>query len=171
MGSDMTCDAIQERLDEQVLARALAAPDAGAEALLAHAATCDACGAHLAFLRAMDAELGGAVVAPPPAAVVARAERGALRALRAREHPRGFARELVAALAIAVLALPLVVAQAVVVVEGAAWLLASWVPEPILAWLGFGYLGTFALAVGALYASIPLVVAWRRRALAEWSWR
>ena len=66
-------------------------------------------------------------------------------------------------------ALPLVVAQAYVVVESGAWLLASWVPEPILFGLGFGYLASFALGVGALYGSIPLVVAWRRRALLEWA--
>ena len=56
-----------------------------------------------------------------------------------------------------------------VVVESGAWLLASWVPHPILLGLGFAYLGSFALGVGALYGSIPLVVAWRRRALREWA--
>jgi hypothetical protein len=60
------------------------------------------------------------------------------------------------------------VAQAFVVVEArvAARGLAA---EPILVWLGFGYLASFALGVGALYGSIPLVVAWRRRALSEWA--
>jgi hypothetical protein len=43
------------------------------------------------------------------------------------------------------------------------------VPEPILIGLGVSYLGSFALGVGALYGSIPLVVAWRRRALTEWT--
>jgi divalent metal cation (Fe/Co/Zn/Cd) transporter len=103
------------------------------------------------------------------ASVLAATKQRAARALRAREEPHPFGRELIAALAVAVLALPLVVAQAFFVVESGAWLLASWVPEPILIGLGVSYLGSFALGVGALYGSIPLVVAWRRRALTEWT--
>lgn len=165
----MSCDAFQQRLDESALAHALALDDGAAAEPFTHAASCEACGAHLAFLRALDAELGAVPLAAVRAPVVATAQQRATRALRAREQPHGFARELAAALAVAILALPLVVAQAFVVVESGAWLLAAWVPEPILVWLGFGYLASFALGVGALYGSIPLVVAWRRRALLEWA--
>lgn len=160
----MNCDAVQQQLDELALAH-----DAASAELVAHADACAVCGAHRAFLHALDAEFAALPLAPVRASVVASAQERAARALRAREHAHGFGRELVAALAIAVLALPLVVAQAFVVVEGAAWLLASWVPQPILFGLGVAYLGSFALGVGALYGSIPLVVAWRRRALAEWT--
>lgn len=160
----MNCDAVQQQLDEIALAH-----DAANAELIAHADACEACGAHRAFLRALDAEFAALPLAPVRASVVASAQDRAARALRAREHAHGFGRELVAALAIAVLALPLVVAQAFVVVESAVWLLASWVPQPILLGLGIAYLGSFALGVGALYGSIPLVVAWRRRALAEWT--
>jgi hypothetical protein len=73
----------------------------------------------------------------------------------------------VAALAVAVLALPLVVGQAYLVIEGGAWLLARWVPAPVLTWLGGVYLISLALAVGALYGLIPLAIAFRRRALGE----
>ena len=162
----MNCDAVQERLDASALARALGSGDA---ATLAHAESCEACGTHLAFLRALEAEVALERLAPVRDSVVAAARQRAVRALRAREEPHGFGRELVAALAVAVLALPLVVAQAFLVVESGAWLLASWVPEPILIGLGVSYLGSFALGVGALYGSIPLVVAWRRRALTEWT--
>ena len=165
----MSCDTVQERLDERALARALDPGDAAAAEDLAHAQDCDACGAHLAFLRAFEAELGHAPLAPVRASVVAATRQRATRALRAREAPTGFGRELIAALGVAMLALPLVVAQAFFVVESGAWLLASWVPEPILIALGVSYLGSFALGVGALYGSIPLVVAWRRRAWAEWT--
>jgi hypothetical protein len=160
----VNCDAVQQQLDELALAH-----DAASAELLAHADACEACGAHRTFLRTLDAELAALPLAPVRASVVASARERAARALRAREHAHGFGRELVAALAIAVLALPLVVAQAFVVVESAIWLLASWVPQPILLGLGVAYLGSFALGVGALYGSIPLVVAWRRRALAEWT--
>ncbi len=163
----MNCDEFQRQLDERALARALAAGEGAAQEPFAHAASCQSCGAHLAFLRALDAEFGALPSAPVRASVVASAQHRAIRALRARERPRGFGSELVAALAVAMLALPLVVGQAYVVVEGFGWLLASWLPEPILVGLGFGYLASFALGVGALYGSIPLVVAWRRRALLE----
>ena len=165
----MSCDAFQQRLDACALARSLAPDDGAAGEPFAHAASCEACGAHLAFLRALDAELAALPLAAVGASIVATAQQRATRALRAREQPHGFARELAVALAGAMLALPLVVAQAFVVVESGAWLLAAWVPEPILVWLGFGYLASFALGVGALYGSIPLVVAWRRRALLEWT--
>lgn len=165
----MSCDTVQERLDECALARALDPSDVAMGELRSHLEACEACGAHLAFLRALRAEFALEQPAPVRASVVATAQQRAARALRAREAPRGFGRELIAALAVAVLALPLVVAQAYFVVESGAWLLASWVPEPILIALGVSYLGSFALGVGALYGSIPLVVAWRRRALTEWT--
>ena len=165
----MNCDAVQERLDERALAHALDAGDGAAAELFAHTVDCQACSAHLAFLRALDAEFAALPLAPVRNAVVASAQQRAARALRAREQAHGFGRELVAALAVAVLALPFVVAQAFLVVESGSWLLASWVPHAILIWLGIAYLGSFALGVGALYGSIPLVVAWRRRALAEWA--
>ena len=165
----MNCDEFQQQLDERALARALAAGTGAAPEPLEHAASCERCGAHLAFLRALDAEFSALPLAPVRASIVAGAQQRAARALRARERPHGFGRELVAVLAVAMLALPLVVAQAYVVVESFAWLLASWVPEPILMGLGLGYLASFALGVGALYGSIPLVVAWRRRARLEWA--
>jgi anti-sigma factor RsiW len=165
----VNCDAAQERLDERALTRSLAVRDGTAAEFFAHVDGCEACGAHLAFLRALDAELAALPTAPVRASVVATAQQRAARALRAREQAHGFGRELAAALAVAVLALPFVVAQAFVVVESGAWLLASWLPHPILLGLGAAYLGSFALGVGALYGSIPLVVAWRRRALMEWA--
>ena len=170
----MNCHEFQQRLDETALEHRLAADPRGSEPgaaheALSHAGSCELCGAHLAFLRALDAELAALPLAPVRASIIASAEQRAARALRARERPHGFGRELAAALAVAVLALPLVVAQAFVVVESGAWLLASWVPEPILMGLGVGYLASFALGVGALYGSIPLVVAWRRQARLEWA--
>jgi hypothetical protein len=165
----VSCDTVQEQLDELALAGALDAAGEAAEAR-AHARGCPACGAHLGFLRALAGELADPAAAPVPVrpAVVAAAQERARRALRAGEvRSPALGRELAVALALAVLALPLVVGQAYVVVEGGAWLLASWLPEPLLVWLGVAYLGSLGLAVGALYASIPLVVAWRRRAVME----
>jgi hypothetical protein len=132
----MNCDAVQERLDEFALARALDPGDVATDDVLTHARVCDACGAHLAFLRALDAEVALERLAPVRASVLAATKQRAARALRAREEPHPFGRELFAALAVAVLALPLVVAQGFCVVESGAWLLAAWVPVPILFGLG-----------------------------------
>jgi hypothetical protein len=160
----VSCEAFQQRLDLQALARA----SDGDAALREHVENCDACRAHERFLL----ELVAALEAPPApalvdAAVVEASRRRAVRVLRARETPRGVGRELAVALAVALLALPLVVAHAYLVLEGAAWLLASWVPAPVLTWLGGVYLASLALGVGALYGLIPLAVAWRRRGVAE----
>jgi hypothetical protein len=161
----MSCEGVQERLDDLALARALDGGDAAE--LRDHAAQCTACGAHLRFLHELGAALEEPAVLPVSAGVLAAAQRRAARVLRAREAPRGLGRELAAALAVALLALPLVVAHAVLVVEGASWLLSAWVPEPVLAWLGAVYLASLALGVGALYGIIPLAVAWRRRSRVE----
>lgn len=161
----MNCDAIQERLDDLALAHALTSPEAAE--LAVHARECAACGAHRRFLVALDASLAANDPAPVSESVVASARARAARVLRSRETPRGVGRELVAALAVALLALPLVVAHAYLVIEGGAWLLAAWLPAPILTWLGGVYLISLALGVGALYGLIPLAVAFRQRALGE----
>lgn len=162
----MICDTVQERLDELALARTLEAGVAS-EGLHAHVGQCGACGSHLHFLQQLGDALADGAVEPVAPAVVSAAQRRAARVLRARAEPRGLGRELGAALAVALLALPLVVVHAYLVVEGAAWLLATWVPEPVLAWLGVVYLASLALGVGALYGIIPLAVASRRRSPME----
>jgi hypothetical protein len=160
----VSCDAIQERLDERALARTLDDGSPEAAELCAHARSCAACGAHRRFLVALEAALDVPEPEPVAAAVVAAARTRAVRVLRSRETPPAVGRELVAALGVALLALPLVVAHAYLVIEGGAWLLAAWLPAPVLTWLGAVYLLSLALGVGALYGLIPLAVAFRRRA-------
>lgn len=165
----MSCEVVQERMEELALARTLDGEAADAAAAREHARDCEACGAQLRFLRALGASLErerGAAL-PVPDELLARTRARAVRALRARETPRGVGRELVAALALAVLALPLVVGHAYLVIEGAAWLFAQWVPAPLLTWLAGVYVASLALGVGALYGLIPLAVAWRRRSTTE----
>jgi hypothetical protein len=163
----VSCESIQERLDLRALARTLDDGSPEAVELATHARGCDACGAHRRFLVALGAELALPEPEPVAPAVVEAAQRRAVRVLRAREAPEPIGREIVAALAVALLALPLVVAHAYLVIEGGAWLLAAWLPEPLLTWLGAIYLLSLALGVGALYGLIPLAVAFRRRATAE----
>jgi hypothetical protein len=162
----VTCEAIQERLDELALGRALDAATPEARELAAHARDCAACGAHRGFLVALADALADPVPAVSEAAVAA-SRRRAARVLRARATPPRVGREIAAAVAVAVLALPLVVGHAYLVIEGGAWLLAQWLPAPVLTWLGAVYVVSLALGVGALYGLIPLAVAFRQRALGE----
>lgn len=165
----MNCELVAQQLEELALDRALDGDAAEAIAAREHARNCEACGSQLRFLRSMSASLERERKAPPRISteLLARTRVRALRALRAQETPRGVGGELAAALALAVLALPLVVGHAYLVMEGAAWLLAQWVPAPLLTWLEGIYLASLALGVGALYGLIPLAVAWRRRSTTE----
>lgn len=162
----MSCDAVQERLDELALARVLDGSPEHAD-LVAHARGCADCDAHLRFLHGLAAAFAAPALEPVSESVVASARERAVRVLRARETPSGVGRELVAAMAAALLALPLVVGHAYLMLEGGAWLLASWLPAPLLTWLGFAYLASLAIGVGALYGMIPVAVALRRRAVQE----
>lgn len=162
----MSCDAIQEKLDELAFARALDASPEHAD-LFDHARGCADCDAHLRFLHGLAAAFPMTALEPVSESVVASARERAVRVLRARETPQGVGRELVAAMAVALLALPLVVGHAYLMLEGGTWLLSSWLPAPLLAWLGFAYLGSLAIGVGALYGMIPVAVALRRRAAQE----
>jgi hypothetical protein len=80
---------------------------------------------------------------------------------------RGLLGEVAAAIAVLTLALPLVLAHAWLVAEGAAALLGGWLPPVVLEGLGVFYFGSLALAVGTLYALLPLWVATLRRARLE----
>lgn len=163
----MSCEATQEELTERSLVPKAAEPASWDPVLRDHVRACAACTAHLRFLRALMASLASDVaVAPDPGALV-RIETRAVRALRAHQPSRGFGRELVAAVVVLALGLPVAVAQAWLVAQGAAALLEPIVPEVVIVGLGVFYFGTFLLMVGTLYACIPLWVATVRRARME----
>jgi hypothetical protein len=161
----VSCERIQDELDALVLRRGAA----GEDALPEHVATCAGCAAHLRFLRALAATLAHDAPPAPAPALVERSRVRAARALRAHAAtpPRGLARETALALAALALALPLAVAHAWLVAEGAATLLGPWLPAAVLAGLGVVYFGSLALAVGVVYALVPLWVATLRRTRLE----
>ncbi len=154
----MSCEAVQRRLEEALAARR--EPAAGDHA---HAEGCSACAAHRRFLVELTAELDALVVPPLAPAVLAATRERAAGALRERAAWRGFGRELAAAVALALVALPVAVAHGLLVARGASALLGAWVPAPVLSWLGLVYFGSVALAFGVLYGSLPLAVAFSRR--------
>ena len=156
----MSCEAIQERMSELALARALQTTERWDAEALEHALGCADCADHARFLRELVASLEASPVAPVDATAVAGTRRRATRALRAQAPPPHLVRELAAALAVALLALPILLGDAWLVAREATALLSPWLPDALLEWLGVVYFGSLALTTGALYAAIPLVVGW-----------
>ncbi len=163
----MSCEAVQERLSELALARALDDEARWEARDRAHVADCAECTAHARFLRRLAAELDALPAPAPDAALLARVRARSERALRARSRPpalgAGFGLELAGALALALLALPFVAGHAWLVVQAAGAWLAPWLPGPVLTWLGVVYFGSLALVLGAGYGSIPAAVHYARR--------
>ncbi|HSJ95671.1 MAG TPA: hypothetical protein VLC53_01280 [Myxococcota bacterium] len=160
----MSCAAVQEALEAQALADIAPEPS-----VRAHLAACADCAAHERFLRALGAALAAQPAPAPSFELLARTRERATRALRAHAPApaRGLLRELAAALAVLTLALPPALAHAWLVAEGATALLGGILPPLLLEGLGVAYFGSLALAVGALYAVVPLWVASLRRARTE----
>ena len=150
----MNCEEVQGRLTEAALAQSAAEPDD-----LAHAGECTLCDRHTHFLEALAATLDDSTAPSLGPSALARCRERTLRTLRAHEVPIGIGSDLIRAIALALLTLPLVIAHALAVAQGASLLLSPILPELALAWLGLVYFGSLALAVGVIYGSIPLLVA------------
>lgn len=152
----MSCDTVQAALDG-------GADDAGVRA---HVAACTACAAHERFVRALDAAFAAEPAPALAPALLAQTRARSARALRAHASAPagGLLRELAGVVAVLALGLPLVVAHAWLVAEAALALLGGILPPLLLEGLGVLYFGSLALAVGTLYALLPLWVATVRRA-------
>jgi hypothetical protein len=157
----VSCEQTRERLSEAAFGKRSA--DASDRV---HAEQCRECGAHARFLENLVADLDRSAPSPLHPALLATCREGAVRALRARRLPASFAREVICGLGVGLLALPLILAEAVLVGRSAASLLAPILPEPLFSWLAVLYLGSLALGLGLAYGSIPLAVALTRRRLA-----
>jgi hypothetical protein len=157
----MSCETVQAALDDGAVHD---------PSLRAHLAECAACAAHERFVRALGASFAALERTPELApALLARTRTRAARALRAHAPvpARGLLRELAGVLVVLALGLPLVLAHAWLVAEGALVLLGGILPPLLLEGLGVVYFGSLALAVGTLYALLPLWVATVRRARTE----
>ncbi len=165
----MSCEQVQERLEEALLSRVPPAP-ADAE----HAGACAACGSVARDLRLLADHLASVQVPAARPAAQAACVEGAVRALRAQRVARapaplkGLGADFARAALLGLLALPVAVGHAWVVAWAGRTLLAPWLPGPVLGWLGVLYFAPVALALGALYGVIPLaVVAGRRMPLED----
>ena len=164
------CDATRAALEDAFLERRPPAAEARA-----HLDSCVACRAVEAELASLARGLGALPAAAPSEPLVA----GTL--LRAREEltsglagsrrgavsaqvlPPGFVRELVRLLAIALAALPAVLAWNAVVIRFGGELLARLLPEPLLGVVAGAYLASVAGWLAFLYGSIPFVAHRRVR--------
>ena len=162
----MSCETRQQRLEELVFEGDL---ERLAVEEREHLAGCADCGAHHALLLALNTEAERATAEPLPPQLLAAVERRAVRVLRAAQpqpHPR-LDGNLVAPLAVALLALPIAVGQGWLWMHGLSFFLAEWIPASILTGIFVFYVVSVALPLGALYGSLPLAVAYANRTRME----
>ena len=155
----MNCRTLQKRL--QVDAENLASE------AREHLAECPKCAAHRGRARDLETRLAGAETTPLADALRLRVEAQARVALEAAQLPRIFRRDVVLALGLAALALPLTLAQGWLWLQTLFLTLESWLPLPLLAGISVAYVASVGLSLGFLYASLPFAVAYSRRIQAE----
>jgi anti-sigma factor RsiW len=153
----MSCDATQQRLEQ------LADPsqlEALGDDERQHLASCDDCAAHHALLLELAAESVPMAVPALPPQLLATVERRAVHALRVAQQRRALRWDIAAPLAVALLALPIALGQGWLWLKGLAFVLGSWIPASVLTGLAVVHFISVALALGALYGAIPLVIAY-----------
>ena len=155
----MNCRTLQRRL--QVETENLS-PDART-----HLAKCPECTAHRGLARDLGTLLAREEAAPLTDALRLRVEAQARVALEAGQLPRIFRRDVVLALGLAALALPLTLAQGWFWLQTLFLTLEAWLPLPLLAGISVAYVASVGLSLGFLYASLPFAVAYSRRIQAE----
>jgi len=155
----MNCRTLQRRL--QVETENLS-PDART-----HLAKCPECTAHRGLARDLGTLLAPEGAAPLADALRLRVEAQARVALEGAQLPRIFRRDVVLALGLAALALPLALAQGWFWLQALFLTLEAWLPLPLLAGISVAYVASVGLSLGFLYASLPFAVAYSRRIQAE----
>jgi hypothetical protein len=165
----MSCDDVQERLTEALLAHATPTPEDDA-----HAQACSSCGLYALALREVAEHLATVQVPALPPAALARWEAQSLQVLRAQRAARapaqlrGLGLDFLRAARGARRPQPHARGHARVVAWVGKVLLGPWLPGRVLEWLAIFYFAPVALALLLLYGTIPLaVVARRRRTLEE----
>ncbi len=156
----MNCEAKQEQLEQTTF-------EGGIEALAAdqreHLETCEDCSSHFALVQQL---IGDARDAHPEALspqLRASVHERATRALRATHSNPIFRWEIVAPLAVALLALPIAIGQGWLWTHGLSYLLEPWLPTSVLTGLTIFYAASAALTLGGLYGLLPFAVAYANR--------
>jgi hypothetical protein len=155
----MNCRTLQKRL--QMDAESLSSEARG------HLAECPECTAHRKLVRDLETLLVGEESVPLMDALRHQVEAQARVALEGAQLPRIFRRDVVLALGLAALALPLALAQGWFWLQTLFLTLEAWLPLPLLVGISAAYVTSVGLTLGFLYASLPFAVAYSRRIQAE----
>lgn len=153
----MSCEATQRLLEQLVDQSEL---QTLGEDERQHLASCAECAAHHALLLALAAESTPTEAPSLSPQLLATVERRAIHALCVTRRRRALRWDIAAPLAVALLALPVAVGQGWLWLQGLALLLEAWLPASILTGLAVVHFASVALTLGALYAAIPLVIAY-----------
>jgi len=162
----VNCEARQEQLERIAF-------EGGLEVLVdeqrGHLEACAPCASHFALLRQLIGEARDAKPTPLSPQLRASVHERATRALRATRSLRAthsnliFRWEIVAPLAVALLALPIAIGQGWLWTHGLSALLEPWLPTSVLTGLTIFYAASAALTLGGLYGSLPFAIAYANR--------
>jgi predicted anti-sigma-YlaC factor YlaD len=152
----MSCQNLQQRLDQLAQQSQLQVLDPEARE---HLANCAQCAAHHALLLALTADEIRAEPPPLSPQLLAAVEKRAMGALRATGRRAVMRWDIAAPLAVSLLALPIALGQGWLWLRGLGFLLESWLPEALVAGLAIAHIASVALTLGALYAALPLAIA------------
>ena len=156
----MNCEARQEQLE------GIAFED-GLETLVdgerEHLEDCAACSSHFALLRQLIGEARDLQPTGLSPQLRASVHERATRALRATHSNLIFRWEIVAPLAVALLALPIAIGQGWLWTHGLSVLLEPWLPTSVLTGMMIFYAASAALTLGGLYGALPFAIAYANR--------
>ncbi len=156
----MNCEARQEQLEQIAFE---GGPEAIADEEREHLETCALCSSHFALLRQLIAETRDTQPTPLSHQLRASVHERATRALRATDSNPIFRWEIAAPLAVALLALPIAIAQGWLWTHGLSYLLEPWLPRSVLTGLMVFYAASAALTLGGFYGSLPFAIAYANR--------
>jgi hypothetical protein len=156
----VNCEARQEQLERVAF-------ESGLEALVdeerEHLASCADCSSHFALLQQLIGEARDAQPTPISPELRASVHERATRTLRASHSNLIFRWEIVAPLAVALLALPIAIGQGWLWTHGLSVLLEPWLPASVLTGLTIFYAASAALTLGGLYGSLPFAIVYANR--------
>ncbi len=156
----MNCEARQERLERIAFEGEI---EALVDEQREHLEGCASCASHFALLRQLVGDARDAQPAPLSPQLRASVRERATRALRATHSNPIFRWEIVAPLAVALLALPIAIGQGWLWTHGLSLLLEPWLPTSVLTGLTIFYAASAALTLGGLYGSLPFAIAFANR--------
>jgi predicted anti-sigma-YlaC factor YlaD len=156
----VNCEARQEQLERIAFEGEL---EALVDEEREHLATCAHCSSHFALLRRLLSDARDAQPAPLSPQLRTSVHERATRALRANRPNPIFRWELVAPLAVALLALPIAIGQGWLWTQGLSALLEPWLPTSVLTGMTIFYTASAALTLGGLYGSLPFAIAYANR--------